>query len=74
MESLIGDQTFQVPNVEDCGGRQGLFVSHENGFQDKVCKTGGFPKEQPVNSLPASETLLKNRENGACLKLIAFLL
>ena len=55
MESLIGDQTFQVPNVEDCVSRQRVFVSHENGFQDKVCKTGGLPKEQPVNSLPASE-------------------
>ena len=55
MESLICDQTFQVPDVEDSGGRPGVFVGHEHGFQDKVCKTRGLPKDQPDNSMPASE-------------------
>ena len=55
VESLICDQTFQVPDVEDSGGRPGVFVGHEHGFQDKVCKTRGLPKDKPDNSMPASE-------------------
>ena len=53
MESLVGDQALQVPDVEDCAGRQSVFVSHEKCFEDKVYKAGCLPEEQPKNSLPA---------------------
>ena len=53
MESLVGDQALQVPDVENRAGRQSVFVSHEKGFKDKVYKTGSLPEEQPKNSLPA---------------------
>ena len=53
MESLVGDQALQVPDVENRAGRQSVFVSHEKCFKDKVYKTGCLPEEQPKNSLPA---------------------
>ena len=55
METLTCDQTLQVPDVEDSGGGPGVVVGHEHGFQDKVHKTGGLPKDQPNNRLSASE-------------------